>query len=309
MNLPLAQSHFVLISKSDIPIEQQRIVQLLESRVLAEARLQLPHIVDKQVLAQWQKSRVIRLLQAASNPGLLNSQPEWPVDVVGDIETSDLLGDVIRFQTGEFQAAKITWAVNKTRELISQGEKVLIWTWWVNNLHLLKEILAEYNPLLLYGAIKPYEDESDEVGEQSREGNIREFRTRNERPLLIANPSACAEAISLHRECHHAIYVDRTFNCGQFLQSLNRIHRVGLPAGAQTNYWIPTLECAVEHVVDNRLRERQQVMYDFLGDETPIIGIDVSEESPLTDSNEELDRDFRAIIGEINDSHDARTSH
>jgi len=101
-------------------------------------------------------------------------------------------------------------------------------------------------------------------------------------------------------KCHHAIYVDRTFNCGQFLQSLNRIYRVGLPEQITTHYWIPILECAVERSVEQRLLERQQTMYEFLGDETPVIGIDVSEESDIAENSSELDYDFRRTIGEIN---------
>ena len=41
-------------------------------------------------------------------------------------------------------------------------------------------------------------------------------------------------------------------------------------------------------------------MYEFLGDETPVIGIDVSEESDIAENSSELDYDFRRTIGEIN---------
>jgi len=308
LNLPEPQSHFIRIPMEDIAVEQQRLIQLLDLRVLSEARLQLPSIIDRQVLALWQRARVTRLLQVASNPGLLQNRLDWPTDTVGDVDISDLLEDVTRFQRGELVAAKVRWTADKVRELIENGNKVVVWTWWVNNLHLLEDILAEYNPLLLYGAIKPYEEETDEEEEQSREKNIKEFKNRQDRPLLLANPAACAEAISLHVECHHAIYVDRTFNCGQFLQSLNRIHRVGLPEGVTTHYWIPMIECAVEHVVDNRLQERQRLMYEFLGDETPVLGIDIDEETEVTDSNEELNQDFQEIIGEIADANQGESA-
>lgn len=308
LNLPEPQSHFIRIPMDEVPAEQQRLIQLLDLRVLSDARLQLPSITDRQVLSQWQRARITRLLQVASNPGLLQNRPNWQNDTVGDVDTSDLLEDVTRFQTGELIAAKIAWTVDKVRELTTHGNKVVVWTWWVNNLHLLQGILAEYNPLLLYGAIKPYEEDTDEEEEQSRERNIKEFKTRDDRPVLLANPAACAEAISLHVECHHAIYVDRTFNCGQFLQSLNRIHRVGLPEGTTTQYWIPIIECAVEHIVDNRLRERQRVMYEFLGDETPVFGIDIAEETDISDSNEELNQDFQEIIGEINNANQGESA-
>jgi SNF2 family DNA or RNA helicase len=299
LDLPRVDSHFIRIADNNIPPEQTRIINLLEMRIQAEARLRLSSYVDRDILAQWQRARIIRLLQAASNPGLLLNPLTLPPQV-SDVDFSELIGDVVRFQRGELVAAKISWTVETANELIRNGNKVVIWTWWVENLHLLSRLLASYNPLLLYGAIKPYEEETDDIYEESRERNIREFKTRSDRPILLANPAACAEAISLHRECHHAIYVDRTFNCGQFLQSLNRIYRVGLPEQITTQYWIPILECAVERSVEQRLLERQQTMYEFLGDETPVIGIDVSEESDIAENSSELDYDFRRTIGEIN---------
>ena len=299
LDLPPVGSHFIMMASDSVPPEQTRIVNLLETRIRAEARLRLSSYVDRDILAQWQRARIIRLLQAASNPGLLLNPLALPPQV-SDVDFSELIGDVVRFQSGELVSAKVSWTVETTNELIRNGNKVVIWTWWVENLHLLSRLLASHNPLLLYGAIKPYEDEADDVYEQSRERNIREFKTRSDRPILLANPAACAEAISLHHECHHAIYVDRTFNCGQFLQSLNRIYRVGLPEHITTHYWIPILECAVERSVNQRLQERQQTMYEFLGDETPVIGIDVSEESDIAENSTELDYDFHRTIGEIN---------
>lgn len=298
LDLPPVESHLIRIPSDDVPPEQARILNLLETRIGAEARVGLSTYTDREILAQWQRARIIRLLQAASNPGLLLNPLALPPHL-SDVDLSELIGEVIRFQRGELVAAKIGWAVQAADELIRSGHKVVIWTWWVENLMLLSRLLAAYDPLLLYGAIKPYEEETDDVSEQSRERNIREFKTRSDRPVLLANPAACAESISLHHVCHHAIYVDRTFNCGQFLQSLNRIYRVGLPRHITTHYWIPILECAVERSVDDRLQERQQTMYEFLGDGTAVIGIDVREESDIAESHSELDHDFRAIMREI----------
>ena len=44
--------------------------------------------------------------------------------------------------------------------------------------------------------------------------------------VFVANPAAAAESISLHEVCDHAIYIDRTYNAGQFMQSRDRIHRL-----------------------------------------------------------------------------------
>lgn len=300
LGLPEPAIDFPTIAPSLIPLEQARIINLLEVRILAEGRRRLADTRDRELLREWQKARVIRLLQAASNPGLLLSRGTWSPSV-GDVDIGELMEEALRFQHGELLSGKIRWTVAKVRDLVGHGKKVVVWTWWVENVRLLSRLLADLNPLLLYGGIKPYEEDSDDPEDPSRERNIEEFKTRVDRPILIANPAACAEAISLHRECHDAIYVDRTFNCGQFLQSLNRIHRVGLPDGATTHYWIPLQDCAVERSVNSRLQTRQQVMYDFLDDDAPVIGkeFDETEESDLVDTRNELDEAFRTVTREI----------
>lgn len=52
--------------------------------------------------------------------------------------------------------------------------------------------------------------------------------------VMVANPAAASEGVSLHRVCHHAIYLDRTFNAAHYLQSEDRIHRFGLPKDQET---------------------------------------------------------------------------
>jgi hypothetical protein len=299
LNLPEPVNTFFSLPLNQVPEEQTRIIRLLEIRIMTEAKKILAQKVDQEVLARWRKARIIRLLQAASNPGLLINKGECWNEEVGDVDLSDLMSDVRRFHEGVLLSGKIKWTTAKARELVKQGKKVLIWTWWVDNLKLLSSLLSDLNPLLLYGEIKPYQEDREDPEETSRERNIIDFRTRIDRPILIANPSACAESRSLHHECHDAIYVDRTFNCGQFLQSLNRIHRVGLPKGIKTNYWLPIIDCAVERSVDARLRQRQQTMFDFLNDDSPVFSYIANEESSVAEDNSEIAKDFALLELEI----------
>ncbi len=290
-------THTERISLTAIPPSQARIISLLENRVAVEAR-NLPTQMDRELLLQWRKARIVRLLQAASNPSLLSTAEDLPRDTRSAFDVSELSSLIADFRNGTVRAAKIEWAVQKTRDLIASGSKVLMWTWWVSNIHLLADILQEFDPLLLYGEIKPYEDFDDPL-EVSRERNIRDFKTRSDRPLLIANPSACAESISLHQVCHHAVYVDRTYNCGQFLQSLNRIHRIGLPQGAVTEYWIPVVDCAIERSVDRRLQQRQRTMFDLLGDDARVLGVDWREDTASVDSDDETQDAFQDLLTEL----------
>ena len=70
--------------------------------------------------------------------------------------------------------------------------------------------------------------------------------------VLVANPGACAESISLHKTCFDAIYYDLSYNCAEYLQSLDRIHRVGGSEDVEVNYYLLQYYNTIEaQIVDN----------------------------------------------------------
>jgi SNF2 family DNA or RNA helicase len=83
---------------------------------------------------------------------------------------------------------------------------------------------------------------------------------------MVANPAAASEGVSLHRVCHHALYLDRTFNAAHYLQSEDRIHRFGLPADQATT--IEIVEClgSVDETVRERLETKIGRMAEALED-------------------------------------------
>lgn len=83
---------------------------------------------------------------------------------------------------------------------------------------------------------------------------------------MVANPAAAAEGISLHRVCHHAIYVDRTFNAAHYLQSIDRIHRLGLPSGTETTVEILTAAGTIDEEVQQSLARKTLTMAAVLDD-------------------------------------------
>jgi len=83
---------------------------------------------------------------------------------------------------------------------------------------------------------------------------------------MIANPQACGEGISLHKVCHFAIYLDRNFNAAHFLQSLDRIHRLGLDNSIDTSVEILVSENSIDEVLIRRLNEKILAMGEILDD-------------------------------------------
>jgi hypothetical protein len=160
---------------------------------------------------------------------------------------------------------------------------------------------AHLRPLVVTGEVPPYEAEDDEEAEKTREQRIALFKTDPERRVLIANAAACAESISLHKVCQHAIYLERSFNAAHFLQSLDRIHRQGMPCGTTAHVEIPHLPCALERVLNRRLEERQRRLYRLLDDPMPVIGFDDRGQRGLFDVEdlEGIDELFAEVLAEL----------
>jgi len=76
----------------------------------------------------------------------------------------------------------------------------------------------------------------------------------------LSNPAACGESISLHMVCHDAIYLDRSFNCAHYMQSLDRIHRLGLAPDDVVSYYIIECRGTIDEIVRKRLSEKMKNM-------------------------------------------------
>ena len=134
--------------------------------------------------------KLLRLTQIASNPSLIDKNyEEVPV-----------------------KFSKLDELVNS---IIAQKEKMVIWTCFVDNIKLLKKRYKDHLPLEIYGAISI----------KDRAKYIRKFQETDDNKIMILNPSAAREGVTLTR-ANHAIYIDRNFNMVDYLQSQDRIHRI-----------------------------------------------------------------------------------
>jgi len=269
---------------------QLAIYRVLAAKVLSEV-VKAP--TERAKLRVWRTARMVRLLQAASNPALLtqySTEFEVPPLSAAGLSVDELIQHYPQYET----PVKIEFAVKLAKDLVGKGQKVLIWTSFIHNIVTLERSLREFNPRIVYGDVPKDEDEDTEF---NREKMIGEFRTPGRYPILIANPSACAESVSLHRVCTHAIYVDRTFNAAHYMQSLDRIHRVGMNPGDKVYYYL--LECrdTIDEVIDDRLTEKETRMRRLLDDDISVMSLDYGE-SQFSEESEE-DQDFAALIEQL----------
>ena len=268
--------------KVNMDAEQAHLYRLLKSEVAREAEQALKE-QTKFALRRFGKS-VTSLLQFVSNPALLASKPEF--------KFAEELADTLSKGDGP----KIRRLIERVRELTQQGKKVLIWTSFVKNVEYLAEALEDLGAVYIHGGV----DAGSDDDEDTREGKIKKFHDDPNTQVLIANPAAASEGISLHQVCHHAIYLDRNFNAAQYLQSEDRIHRLGLSPDQQTD--LDIIECigTVDETVRIRLQHKVDRMADALGDHELTITPGFADEDDGYGEEAAIDfEDLKSLISDL----------
>lgn len=287
------------ISRQHIGIDMASSQLALYSMVRREILSQQVQIQNRRSLRSARRS-VMRLLQVSSNPilavrGLFES--------IGDSTHFEdpaldaIVQDVISLR----DSPRILKACELARQLASDDLQSVIWTSFTANVERIAELLADLGAVYIHGGV----DSGDVDDANSREGRIRMFHDRvNGCRVLVANPAACAERISLHRVCHHAIYVDRTYNAAHYLQSEDRIHRLGLPAGVETCVYIlesiaPSAVGSIDYSVRRRLASKFGIMSKALDDRgLSQLELDEEEDDVPLDSSITIE-DLIDLIGEL----------
>lgn len=136
------------------------------------------------------------------------------------------------------------------------GRKTIVWSTYVRNLTSLHALLEDngLNPAMVHG------------GTKDREYQLEKFRHDSTSWVLLSNPATLGEGVSLHQVCHEAIYLDRDYNAGRYLQSLDRIHRLGLPSDVRTRMVLLIAEGTIDEVVHERLDLKIRFQLNILND-------------------------------------------
>jgi SNF2 family DNA or RNA helicase len=176
--------------------------------------------------------------------------------------------------------AKFQYLITKVQELQKKNQKVVIWTNFVGTIEKLEKYFNKnlgIKAKSIYG--KTPIEQTAIPDELTREQIRDEFVDENSGlDILIANPAACAESISLHKTCHHAIYYDLSYNCAQYLQSLDRIHRVGGSETVEANYYFLQYANSIDQDILSNLRRKAERMGRIIDQDFRIYSLDLFEE-------------------------------
>jgi len=167
-------------------------------------------------------ARLIRLAQLASNPGVLDaSYDETPCKFSA---LDKLLGAA----------------------LDGTDRKAIVWTSFVQNIPALRKRFSSLSPVTLHGSLSAEE----------RDASVRAFKTDDDVRLLIANPAAAREGLTL-TQANLAIYLDRTFNLVDYLQSQDRIHRISQTRECEIVLLVA--ENSIDEFVDFSLEQKSRL--------------------------------------------------
>jgi SWI/SNF-related matrix-associated actin-dependent regulator 1 of chromatin subfamily A len=210
-----------------------------------ELELWVKSLDGGQVLKQAEAilARLVRLAQLASNPALLDA---------GYHESS----------------AKFT----ELDSLISTymrrpDQKVIIWTSFVDNVSALARRYEAHSPVTLFG----------EMAIPDRDKAVRSFRSDQKVRLLVANPAAAREGLTL-TEANVAIYVDRTFNLVDYLQSQDRIHRISQTHACEIILLLA--KSTIDEFIDYSLEQKHRLAKFTQGDTKDIAIEDLALHKP-----------------------------
>jgi len=276
-----------------VPLEglHAQIYEGLRARFSSLARTQRERIE----LNAW-SDVIMYLLEAATNPALLpagssSNDPisfrHPPLSIPEEASLRDLISDYASYET----PAKLVQLAALVERLQGEQRKVLIWSNFVRSLESLERMLARYEPAIVHGGIPS--EVSQPNAARTREREIARFRGDPQCRVLLANPAAMGEGVGLHDICNDAIYLERTFNAGQYLQSVDRIHRLGMRADVETTVYFLVSENTIDEVVAARIAQKAVNLGTMLDDpslatmalpddEDVGLPIDVGDEADLT---------------------------
>lgn len=233
---------------------------------------------------------MVYMLMAATSPALLavgttRHEPLAyqvpPLAVPPESTLFELMRDLPAYE----MSPKYQEALAIVQENAAEGRKTLVWSTFIRSLNTLQRILHQFSPAMVHG------------GTPDREEQIQRFRSDPNCMVLLSNPATLGEGISLHHQCHDAVYVDRDFAAGRFLQSLDRIHRLGLAPDVRTRITVLTSEGTIDDVVASRLAVKLEFMGGILDDPAVRQLADLDEEAAIGNG---LDLgDLQALMGHL----------
>ena len=173
-------------------------------------------------------TRLLRLVQCASNPRLID--PTYD-------ERPSKLPDLLRI----------------CEEATHAGQKIIVWTSFVQNVLWLASVLRTHGAQPLHGRMSL----------EDRTAAVHAFKDRPTTRILVATPGAAKEGLTL-TVASHAIFYDRSFALDDYVQAQDRIHRISQTSPCMVHNLIA--RGTIDEWVDSLLRAKYHAAQVLQGD-------------------------------------------
>lgn len=209
-----------LFSERDVELrgEQLRRYEQIRDELLIKVRTLDGRSYEKSIESVLEE--YLRAVQLASNPRIID--PQWSGEPAKFLELDEIVHEVVE----------------------ERGEKLVVWTNYLRNV---EELVARYQKLgsaPFSGQVSPHERHETVLRFQDPASALR---------LLVAVPAAGGVGITL-TAARTAVYLDRTWNAEHWLQSVDRLHRIGQNGTVNI---ICLNGCKVDELIARNLQRKQ----------------------------------------------------
>ena len=252
---------------------------------------------DTYQIIELKRVKTLRLLQCVTNPGAIAHK-----DIEFALEPyATNMGIMEKLENYKEVPNKMMKAAAIATKLAEEEKNVIIWTIFRHNVKYLCNLLSEMNPIGISGEIPTDTRNMGEI--VGRDDLIQAFKNSKGK-IMVATLGSIAESVSLHRNeknepvCQNAIYLERNFNAGQFMQSLFRLYRIGPKQTTPvTNFFLSSTfddgrTRTIDDEVSDRLKQRIRKMFRLLNDDVKLTPLSVDVHNYTVDGKSQFYDEF-----------------
>lgn len=208
-------------------------------------------IMTERSLAQLNSGKVLPIV---SQLALMTRQAQvvsWPAGIVfTDMET----GEEIRFDVE--QSVKMDWAEDLLRELVEEGERIILFSRFKPAIYELKKRLSDLSVAVITG---------DEKGDRAEIFDDFDLKLQEDNPnpkyqILLATYQTVGESANLNA-ARHMILFDRFWNPGNDDQAIGRIDRIN--STDQATIHLPQVENSIDDYMVELINTKRSIVADF----------------------------------------------
>lgn len=176
--------------------------------------------------------KLLRLTQVASNPALIN-------------------------ETYDECPAKFKKIDELVQDIIDKNEKVIVWSSFIGNIRALRNRYKKYGSVMLLG----------ELSTEEKNENVDKFQELAECKVMVAIPAVASVGLTL-TAANNVIYLDRNFKMDEYIQSQDRIHRIGQEK--KCHIYKVLAKNTIDEYIDEIIEKKYLIAQYCLGDRDSI---------------------------------------